>query len=246
MNSPNLIPLLLLALFCVALASGTAIVLFALRMKRQRREVFEHHDFPRSFNLPTTFLRRPVSWLAVRSRNLGAVQAALGLSNPRPCTWSQGLNTNQKLFIAPPVNGWILITGCGLPDPADDVDASFRFLVGLSNQLGQVQFFNSNPVVGHHAWVRAETGRVVRAYVWAGKTLWNQGARTPAEIEAGMKCFQYFEEPEPVEFGEPDVISSNTEKVPLLAERWSIDPAAIDEHTLEHDFGVSGEPRRFY
>jgi hypothetical protein len=246
MNSPNLIPVLLLALFCLALASGIAIVLFALRMKRERRELFQHHDFPKSFNSPPAFLRRPISWLAVRSRNLPAVQAALGLSNPRPCTWSQGLATDQKLFIAPPVNGWILITGSGLPDPGDDVDACFRFVLGLSHQLGQVQFFESNPVIGHHAWVRAETGHVIRAYVWAGKTLWNQGAKTQAEIDAGMKCFQYFEEPEAAEFGDPDATSSNTEKVPLLAERWSIDPAAIDERTLEHDFGVAGEPRRFY
>jgi len=34
----------------------------------------------------------------------------------------------------------------------------------------------------------------------------------------------------------------NVEKVPLLAARWSLDPAAIDERLLAHARGVAGEP----
>jgi hypothetical protein len=184
--------------------------------------------------------------VAVRSRDLHLVQGALGLSNPRPCTWIQGLMSEQQLFIAPPIHGWILITGCGLPDPGDDVDACFRFLLGLSRKLGHVQFYHANSILSHHAWVRAEAGRIVRAYAWAGKTLWNQGVKTTAEIALGLKCFQYFEMPEPVLFEEPDPISLNTERVSQLAAQWSIDPAAIDERTLDQAGGIAGEPPRLY
>ena len=39
-------------------------------------------------------------------------------------------------------------------------------------------------------------------------------------------------------------INSNVEKVPLLAARWSLDPAAIDERFLQYERGVAGERSR--
>jgi hypothetical protein len=126
------------------------------------------------------------------------------------------------------------------------VDACFRFLLDLSRKLGQVQFFGANRVLGHHAWVRVEAGRVVRAYAWAGRTVWNQGIKTRAELELGLKCFHYFEGPERSIFNHSDVVFSNAEKVPLLAARWSFDPAAVDERTFERACGIAGEPPRFY
>src|SRR5581483_11374488 len=151
---------------------------------------------------------------AVRSRNPRAVQEALNLHNAKPCTWTEGLAGEQRLFIAPPVNGWILVVGSEVPDPAEDVDVCFRFLTDLSRKLGQVQYFSANRVLGHHAWVQLTSGRVVRAYAWAGRTLWNQGVKTRAELELGLKCFHYFENPERLSFGPSDLILTNTEKVP--------------------------------
>src|SRR5690242_14444365 len=78
-------------------------------------------------SLSSGFLPRPNCWIAVRSRSLPAVQSALGLHNPKPCSWMDGLAGEQKLFIAPPVKGWILVMGSGLPEPSEDVDACFRF-----------------------------------------------------------------------------------------------------------------------
>jgi len=158
----------------------------------------------------------------------------------------KGLAMEQKLFIGPPVNGWVLIVGSGLPDPGDDVDACFRFLLDLSRKLGQVQFFSANRILGHHAWARVEAGRVVRAYAWAGRTVWNQGIKTRAELELGLKCFHYFESPDRSLFGQSDVTFTNAEKVPLLAARWSFDPAAVDERVFERACGVAGEPPRFF
>jgi hypothetical protein len=126
------------------------------------------------------------------------------------------------------------------------VDATFRFLTALSRKLGHVQFFTANRVLGHHAWARLEAGRVVRAYAWAGKTLWNQGIKTRAELELSLKCFRYFETPDRPSYGQPDVIAMNTEKVPLLAARWSLDPAAIDERLFEQSRGIAGELPRLY
>src|SRR6185437_10102915 len=99
-------------------------------------------------------LKRPECWLAVKSRNLAAVQAALGLHNSKPCSWVEGLlgSGDQMLFISPPISGWILVIGSALPNPSDDVDCCFRFLMDLSHKVGQVQYFSASTVLNHHAW----------------------------------------------------------------------------------------------
>src|SRR5215469_5267825 len=243
----SLIPAMLLALFLVAVLTGTVFTLLILRWRRKRAEANEAPQGFKDISIPlaATLLRRPTTWLAVRSRNVHAVQMALGLNNVQPCTWSEGLAGEERLFVAPPVKGWVLIIGSNLPDPADDVDLCFRFLISLSHKLGHVQFFKANRVLGHHAWVRIEAGRVVRGYAWAGKALWNQGKPAREEGELGLRCFQYFETPTQT-FDEFDVAASNVEKVSLLAGRWSLDPGTVDEHLFEHAYGIAGEPPRLY
>ena len=239
-------PVLLLLLFSGALGFGvTTLALGILRSRRHgwveggEEAVVSQCPYARS-----CFMRRPGCWLAVRSRSLSAVQAALGMHNAKPCPLIKGLAGEEKLFIAPPVKGWVLVMGSGLPDPSEDVDACFRFVLSVSRKLGQVQFFSASQALHHHAWVKARRGRVVRAYAWAGQTVWQQGERTAAENELGLKCFDYAEPARQRMCGEPDVIASNVDKVPLLAARWSLDPVGIDERVLETERGVAGEPPR--
>ncbi|MEY2466638.1 MAG: hypothetical protein QOD03_1159 [Verrucomicrobiota bacterium] len=239
-------PVLLLMLLGTSIATGTGIILLVLHWRakhsaEQTLAVRASSLLLEAAPAQTSFLPRPTSWLAIRSRNVTAVQEALGLHNPQPCSWAEGLSENRKLFIAPPVNGWILILGSGLPDPDEDVDSCFHFLLNLTRKLGHVQFFSANRVLGHHAWVRAEGGHIARAYAWAGKTLWNQGTPTRAERDLGLHCFQYFETPDEPMFNGAEASFINSEKVPLLAARWSLDPTAIDDRFLEHAFGIAGE-----
>lgn len=239
-------PVLLLLLFSIALSVGMGIVVLVLR-----RVTTKHHHPSKSCEVSAASQGSsnqhcafpwPGSWLAIKSRSLASVQSALGLHNPKPCSWIQGLAGEEKLFITPPVKGWILVIGSGLPDPGDDVDVCFRFLLDLSRKVGQVQFFSANRVLHYHAWVKADGGRIVRAYAWAGKTVWLQGACTSAERELGLKCFKYLENVDPPGFGQPDIAAVNSEKVPLLAARWSIDPGRIDARFLQMERGIAGEP----
>lgn len=247
-NTGDLIPALLLVLFMGAVLGGSVIIVVVMSWKR--RHLADSHPFGRGFkeislSLTPASLRRPNTWLAVRSRNVHAVQVALGLHNVQPCTWLEGLAGDERLFIAPPVKGWVLIIGSGLPDPADDVDVCFRFLTGLSHKLGHVQFFKANRALGHHAWVRVDNGKVVRGYAWAGRTLWNQGSPTRAELDFGLKCFPYFESADET-FEQSDIATANVEKVSLLAGRWSLDPGSVDENLFEHVYGIAGEPPRLF
>jgi len=247
-NPSDAVPVALLGL--IVLVVGGCVLMTALAWWLRLHESLRAENLPRSEETAAApaeamFLplphRRPPAWLAIRSRDMVAVQSALGLRNARPCSWSEGLASARKLFIAPPVNGWTLVFGSGLPDPGEDVDVAFRFLRELSRRLGHVQYFQADSLLQHHAWALAEFGRIVRAYAWAGATVWNQGMKTRAETALGVKCFGYGEEPVTDEWTVAEYLVANVEKVPQIARRWSLDPAEIDLRTLAGARGIAGQ-----
>lgn len=240
--------LLLLGLVMGIGVAGFILVIYSVRKGRltDRNGMFGLEALGRDRRSASALLGLPNRWLAIRSGNPYVVQAALGLYKPTPCSWEEGLSaaSEQKLFISPPVNGWVLVFGSSLPDPADDVDRCFKFVLEGSRKLGQVQFFSYNRVVSYHSWVQADQGKILRAYAWAGKTLWNQGTPTRAEADLGLSCYEYSEGPPRQAFAQADPIAANTDRVPLLAARWSIDPATIDARTLKQSHGITGRLSR--
>ena len=179
-------------------------------------------------------------WLAIKGEDPKIVQIALQLHHPTPCSWAEGLveAKEDKLFISPPVSGWILVVGLGLPDPADDVDNFFHFMSRLSRQLGEVQYFNANRVINHHAWILTENGRIYRAYACADTVLWNEGLVTAAEKDLRLRCFDYGTEFD--FFTTRDILSANCEKVGQLAARWSIDPHTVTRENWDAH-GIVGD-----
>ena len=185
----------------------------------------------------------PTRWLAIRSGDPRAVQAAVGLRNTATCSWEEGLAhaRDRRLFISPPVGEWVLVVGAGLPDPGEDVDVCYHFLTALSRKLGHVQFFSADRVLQHHAWARLEDGRVCRAYAWDGQTRWNQGRLTLTEMDLNLKCFAYGESGARADYSQPDPAALNTDKVARLAARWSVDPAEVNERQLKTGHGITGD-----
>lgn len=236
------IPLMLLALHLLALGVATIIFLGMIVLQRRARAVqpmAPAGDTLLSTNPVRT--RRPAVWLAIRSSNPKAVQAALGVSYPAPCPWTEGITGEHEFFIGPPVNGWIVVTGSGLPRPGHDVDRCFHFLIQLSRVLSHIQFFVADPVSHHHAWVQVENGAVKRAYAWTGETVWNQGTKSLAEMELNMKCFGYGEAAGTDAAATERNAAINVAKVPLLATRWSIAPMAIDGNLQSPADGIAGK-----
>ncbi len=170
----------------------------------------------------------PRLWIVVKGRKLRTLQAALGLRNPQPCSWPEGLASTGRVFLAGPIKGWILVTGPALPDPTDEVDDCFHSVCRLSREVGQVQLFCVNSVLGHHGWIKAKGGRIVRAYVWAGTTVWSQGALTPEEQALHLKCFDYAQNAQALSDGEVAAVRENCERVKLLAGQWSVDVANLE------------------
>jgi len=195
----------------------------------RRARLFDDEELSASHSTPfhaATF-EQPGRWLAVKGVKASVVQTALNLHHPTSCSWEEGLAEarEDKLFISPPLGGWVLVVGSGLPEPAEDPDRCYHFLTGLSRKLGHVQFFSVSRVVHHHCWALLDRGRVYRAYAWGGETLWNQGTVTAAEKDLEMVCLEYASEQNP--FALREAMSANSEKVNQLAARWSIDPGAI-------------------
>lgn len=200
---------------------------------------------PRRGKFKPLFYQQPERWVAVRSVDVGFVQEALGLSNTARCSWQESLarGGERAVFLTPPVMGWVLAIGPGLPDPVEDVDECYHFLVQLSRSVGEIQYFSVHPVLQHHAWARLSGGEVLRAYAWAGETMWDQGAVSRAESDLQMKCFAYGDTTATMLTAIDDA-AGNVEKLPALAARWSINPAGIDERILEHGRGIAGESPR--
>ena len=244
MTIQDIMPALLLLLVSLAFTTGAIMIALLIHRSRTKTQTVIEQHLEVTVDFPKLHLPRPGCWLAIKSQNLLAVQNAMGLHNPKPCSWMDGFE--EKLFIAPPVKGWILVFGSGLPEPGDDVDICYRFVLNLSRKLGHVQLFSASRILHHHAWVRAENGRVTRGYAWAGKTLWNQGRKTAAERDLDLKCFDYNETESQCAFGLPEGVAANVDKVPLLAARWSLDPAQVEERFVERGRGVAGEPSRRY
>lgn len=193
-------------------------------------------------HLTASFFQAPTRWLAIRGHHPREVEEILGVQHSRACSWGDAIAApfEPRLFISPPVNGWIVVMGCDLPDPADDIDECFKFLAALSQRLGEVHFFARNRAVSHHGWARLEHGQVVRAYAWAGETLWNQGAVTAAERDLQLRCLAYAQGLESFGLSGRELLAANTDKVVRLAAAWSIDPTAVESSMLEAK-GIAGD-----
>ncbi len=244
---PRIVELFLLAFlsaFGLVVGLGAAFVALYRRHVRQLRRLSRGIDQLAVLTLDRGALggRPPPRWLAIRSTNTALLRELLRLDPTDVRLWSEALSRfrEQALFLSPPVDGWSLVIGGALPDPAEDVDFCFHFLTRLSREIGEVQLFSADCVLNYHSWIRLQGGRVVRAYAWAGTTEWNEGPVTLDERLLGLRIRTYGEEAETTPYGEQPPEHANCERVALLARRWSVDPIIASEFILQKEH-LAGE-----
>lgn len=194
-------------------------------------------DTPRSFGYKC-------NWLAIRTDDPAKVVEALQLTDARPSSWESGIEAGYigRVFVSPPVDGWILAVSSSLPSEPDTVAP---FIEVLSRHFDEVQYFGTHRVVEYHAWALARAGRIVRAYAYVGErgeTLWDVGARTAGEIELGVKFFNE-RSPEAKDekyFERTDLTYPGEEYVMQIAGKWSINPQELEEMGLPESSGFVG------
>ena len=247
MSPADAVPFVLLVLIVSTFLGAVVFIAFAARWHRLSLQSPDRSslEFKPTFAVKTLRAHdfttpRPRLWLAIHHPDAAGVFATLGLNYPQPSHWTECVPGSGKMFVSVPVNGWTLVAGDGIPDPAEDVDRCYKFLVNLSTALGHVQLFAIDPVFSQQAWARLESGRVIRAYAWAGRTLWNQGSLTAEERRLGMKCFAYGEEMDAFDWALRDSVSDNLPKISLLAASWSLDPAELEAVPSTQTAGAAG------
>jgi hypothetical protein len=193
-----------------------------------------------------------MAWIALRTTDMAAVVAALGLRDSKPATWSEGLKRvyeySADVFVTPPLGSWILAVGFPLGSLSDKgMRLSIApLLEGLSQGFGDAQYFCTHRVVGLHVWARAQHGRLVRGYAYVGErgeTLWDEGPLTQDERNLG---FSFFDERSPEarqdDYWTPkDLTYPDEACVMQIAAAWSIDPTTLDEQFKEPGFGALGQ-----
>ncbi|MSU32638.1 MAG: hypothetical protein EXS25_08285 [Pedosphaera sp.] len=176
----------------------------------------------------------PGRWLAVRGSNRDLVCTALGPQSDGTLPWNQALlrHRERSFFISQPVEGWMLIMGGAIPDPFMDIDVFYLFLTRLSRGVGEVHSFSVDRVLNYHAWALLRGGSVVRAYAWAGETVWNQGPITLDEKMLGLKCRDYGDDINASSYGTVPTEQNNADRLIFLARKWGCDPVDLIETLL--------------
>jgi len=169
--------------------------------------------------LEGTMLDRPVSfgykcnWLAVHTIETDKLADGFGLSDTTPCNWEYGIHYayEDRFFVSPPVDGWTFIVSSHLPFAEDQQTVSLikTMLIDLSREFGQAQYFGTLRTAGYDSWIKAENGRIIRAYSLV------DGTNTIVE-------------------GEPTAPEKKYNLLNTLSEEYDNDPNYLDRQDIDH------------
>jgi hypothetical protein len=217
----------------ILIALTVAIAAYAMAPRLgEGRVIFEASpDRPAAFGYK-------MAWLAIRTRDTGAVVEELGLVDPNPCNWNSGVGTvyddrlsTNHVFVSPPVNGWTFVLGLALPHPVGRsfVDKCTPLLAGLGSRFVEVQYYFAYPPIDYFAWARLIEGRFVRAFACAGEgVIWRRGRRTKEERSLGLRFFDFRGvRGRRGDAGGEMILHPTEDHVMRLAGKWSLDPTKL-------------------
>ncbi len=188
-------------------------------------------------------------WFAIKSTDQQKVIELLKIKKITKCNWKFGIDKayNGSIFITPPINGWTLVCGLGLPesDNKDGINNVKEILKTLSREFGEAQFFCTHRVVEYHCWMKAINGQVTRVYSYLGEAGENIAIEgVPTEFEKKYKLFNSFSKEAKSEkyFEDSNLVLPNEELVMQIAGAWSIDPSQLENRKdLSQSLGLIGE-----
>jgi hypothetical protein len=187
-----------------------------------------------------------MAWLAIRTHDQPGVVDALGLAEPTPANWASGVGTvydlalgSNRVFVSPPIDGWVLAVGPGLPLPQGPlfVDKVTPFLDGLVGRFGEVQMFAAFPEIDLFCWCRVRPARTRRAVTGTPDRLFaiadsgvilDRGKTTPEERALGLHLYELRGvRGRRGDAGGELIMHPTEEHVMRLAGAWSLNPTLL-------------------
>ncbi len=191
-----------------------------------------------------------MTWIAVKAEPHEAAHA-LGLTDVVSSNWNSGIGTiydarlgGNRVFVSPPLEGWVFIVGVSLPQPhgRSFIDKCTPLLTGLSERFGDVQYFSSHPELDLFSWAKLVGGRVVRAFAISDEGLiWSRGKPTREEKSLGLKLFELRGvRGRTGDAGGELLLHPTTEHVMRLAGQWSVNPTLLASQSIRGHLGLVG------
>jgi len=179
-----------------------------------------------------------MAWLAVRSDDPLEVIDALQLEDASACNWNSGIGAvyddwlgATRVYVSPPVEGWVFAVGLSLPHPLGGgfADKCTPLLVDLGRRFSEAQYFFSYPPIDYYAWARVKDGRLVRAFAVSDEGIvWNKGRPSREERSLGLKLFELRGvRGRKGDAGGEMILHPTEDHVLRLASSWSIDPTTL-------------------
>lgn len=197
-------------------------------------------------NKPVSFGYKCV-WFAVKSSNTEEVANALHLKNVKPSGWQEGINSayKGKVYVTPPIEGWVLAVGWGLPvgDSEESIAALQKQANQLSQQFGEAQFFGTHRVVEYHCWLKSINGEIKRLYSYIGESGENLGIiGEPTDAESNYILIDTAsEEAKQESYWERENLTIADEEIVMqIAEKWSVNPTTLEDRNNIKDLGLLG------
>lgn len=173
-----------------------------------------------------------IRWIAVKATHRERVAVALGMSQIEMVNWHYGLQEAHKnhVFVTPPIKGWVLAVGRGLPDFDDGKNPKLTDLLSrLSQTFGEAHFFATHPAIDYNCWLKYADGELVRGLSAAeGSMLLNEGKQSG--IEADLVYFDDTTDSDGLTFPDEQLVME-------IAAEWSVNPTLLEKPEFE---GVEG------
>jgi hypothetical protein len=207
-------------------------------------------DDPKLMVLPEPFGYK-TAWFAIRSGDRDAVAKALELQAAQEVNWQYGVHHANEyneylIFVAPPVNGWVLALGTPVVFEMEDYAA--ERITELSRQFGEAQCFGNVRTSSAYTWARARDGVLVRHFYDADGNHKEVGEYTEEEKTLGAKFSDSSsaEAMEPDYWARQDIVGVEEQTVLQVAGLWSVDPFKLDQMGLAPSLGLLGKPSSSY
>jgi hypothetical protein len=191
-------------------------------------------------------------WIAAPAPDARSLAEALGLEELRASGWKSGFQVIYQypsgfVFVTPPVAGWVLAAGAGLPDPGDPalLPRWRSLMASVSQRFGEAQFFASHRGSNYSAWARYCDGAERRLFAYADDPIYDIGEPLPEEAD----LISHLPDPDAAEadpdyWSREDLRTPEEEDVLRLAGAWSVSPETLDSLNLPASTGLVGRMPR--